>query len=326
MNYADVKDIDVEEIPVIDIASLFGDSPDYKQVGEQLELAAKTVGFFYVSGHCIDEDTMQRAFSMSRRFFAADEDRKADVRAQGYHRGLLPFGASRMEGQSRDDLKESFIWGMDFAADNPQFLAGNEFMPPNRWPDFLPEMRGALLDYLDAAHHCGKALLRAVAAALEIEQDYFIGRFNNPISRGALIHYPPQPPTMGKDQFGVSPHTDYGTLTILAQDMSGGLRVKSRTGEWLTAHPIPGTLVVNIGDLLARWSNDRFLSNAHAVVNTSGRERYSIAIAMDPDWDTLISPVTKPGEEPLHGDVSCGEYIRGRFDRSFAYRAGDTES
>lgn len=320
MNYADVNEIGVEEIPVIDISSLFGDDPNYRKIGEQLELAAKTVGFFYVSGHCVNEQLTQRTFSMARRFFASDDALKSAVLAREYHRGLLPFGVSRMEGQVRDDLKESYVWGMDFAADNPEFLAGNEFMPPNRWPDFLPEMRETLLDYLDAVHQCGKALLRAIAAALEIEQDYFIGRFNSPISRGALIHYPPQPPTLGKDQFGVSPHTDYGTMTILAQDMSGGLRVKSRLDEWITAHPIPGTLVVNIGDLLARWSNDRFNSNRHAVVNSSGRERYSIAIAMDPDWDTLISPVVKPGEEPFYEDVSCGEYIRGRFDRSFSYR------
>ena len=225
-----------------------------------------------------------------------------------------------MEGQEKNDFKESFIWGMEFAADNPDFLSGNEFMPPNRWPGFLPAMRPVLLNYMDAAHRCGKALLRAVAASLNIDQDYFIGRFNQPITRGTLIHYPPQPPSMGTDQYGVSPHTDYGTMTILAQDMSGGLRVKSSQDEWLTAHPIPGTLVVNVGDLLARWSNDRFRSTPHAVVNTSGGERYSIAIAMDPDWDTLISPVIQDNEEPRYEDVTCGEYIRGRFDRSFSYR------
>ncbi len=320
MSYAEVRNIDVTEIPVIDITPLFGDAPDFMGVGEQIRRAATAVGFFYVSGHCIDESLMRRTFAMAHEFFAREDAEKAGVLAREYHRGLLPFGASRMEGQAKDDLKESFIWGMDFAADNPDFLAGNEFMPPNRWPDFMPEMRPVLLDYMDAAHRCGKALLRAVAASLEIDRDYFIGRFNKPITRGTLIHYPPQPPDLGADQFGVSPHTDYGTMTILAQDMSGGLRVRSRQDEWLTAHPIPGTLVVNVGDLLARWSNDRFQSTPHAVVNTSGGERFSIAIAMDPDWDTLISPVTVDNEAPLYEDVTCGEYIRGRFDRSFSYR------
>ncbi len=320
MSYADVKVIDVDEIPVIDISPLFTDSPDYRSVGDQLLRAASGIGFFYVSGHCVHQQLMQRTFGIAREFFARAEDQKSSVLAQEYHRGLLPFGTSRMEGQAKHDLKESFIWGVDFAADNPAFLAGNEFMPPNRWPEFMPEMRQVLLDYMDSAHQCGKALLRAAAASLEIERDYFIGRFNNPITRGTLIHYPPQPPELGEDQFGVSPHTDYGTITILAQDQSGGLRVQSKDGEWLTAHPIEDTLVVNVGDLLARWSNDRFQSNPHAVVNTSGRERYSIAIAMDPDWDTLISPVTGIGEAPLYDDVTCGEYIRGRFDRSFSYR------
>ena len=320
MTYAKVEQFSPDRIPVIDISTLFGEAPDYVLVGNALQEAAQTVGFFYVRGHCIAPPLLESAFDLSKQFFARPKQEKLLVRAKGYHRGLLPLGDAKMEGQKKSDLKESYIWGVDFAPDNAAFLAGNELMPPNRWPVFMPELQKVLGRYLAAAHRCGIQLLRAIAVSLGIDRDYFIGRFEQPITRGSLIHYPPQPPAMGEDQFGVSPHTDYGTMTLLAQDTTGGLRVQDKAGTWLTAHPIEGTLVVNVGDLLARWSNDRFRSTPHSVVNTSGRERYAIAIALDPDWDTLISPVVIDGEPAHYEDVLCGEYIRDRFDRSFAYR------
>lgn len=320
MNHASVDDIGIDRIPVIDASGLFSTSPDYGRVGASLLDAATSVGFFYVAGHCINERTIERAFEVSRRFFAMPPEQRESVRAVEYHRGLIAPGVSRMEGHRIPDLKESYIWGVDYPPGNPDFRSGNELLAPNRWPESMPEMREALVAYLDAAHRCGTALLRAIAASLDIEPDYFVGRFRNPVSRGSLIHYPPQPSKAGDELFGVSPHTDYGTLTLLAQDDTGGLRVQGADGRWVAAHPIPGTLVVNVGDLLARWSNDRFRSTPHAVVNSSGRERYSIAVFVDPDWDTVVSPVVKPGEQAHYEDVLCGDYIRARFDRSFSYR------
>jgi isopenicillin N synthase-like dioxygenase len=141
-----------------------------------------------------------------------------------------------------------------------------------------------------------------------------------PTSRGSIIYYPPQPPDAADDQFGVSPHTDWGCLTLLYQDQTGGLEVQGRDGTWVTAHPIRGTFVVNVGDLLARWTNDRFKSTPHRVVNRSGRARYSCAVFVDPDRDTLIDPVVRPGEAARYEPVTCGAYVQSRFDAAFAYR------
>lgn len=151
-------------------------------------------------------------------------------------------------------------------------------------------------------------------------EDTFVGRFAKPVTRCTLVHYPPQPPDLGAEQFGVAPHTDYGVITLVRQDDVGGLQVRSRSKEWVTAHPIPGTLVVNVGDLLARWTNDRFRSTPHRVVNASGRERVPIAAFVDPDHDTPIEPVCAPGEASRYAPTTCGEYILGRFDQAFAYR------
>lgn len=225
-----------------------------------------------------------------------------------------------MYEQAKADLKESFIWGLDIGEDDPDYLAGNKLIGPNQWPAFMPGFRDLLVGYMDAANALGARLLRAFAVAMGEPRDRFVRRFDRPVSRGALVWYPPQDADMGEDQFGVAPHTDYGVLTLLYQDEVGGLQVMSNDGEWLMAHPIPGTFVVNVGDLLARWTNDRFRSTEHRVVNSSGRERFSVAVFVDPNHDTIIDPVVTDDAAALYPPVTCGDYILGRFNDSFAYR------
>ena len=321
MSYAQARTIAVEDIPVIDIATLYRDDPQgLMSVAGAMRDAAEHTGFFYVRNHGIAGELIERADAIARRFFSFPIERKLTVAPASHHRGFLQIGQAKMHSGARPDLKESFIWGLDIAADDPDFLAGNRMIGPNRWPDFLPEMRATLNEYFDAANACGKVLLRAFAASLGVEPDRFTRHFAKPITRGSLVFYPAQPPDAGDRQFGVSPHTDYGVITLLHQDDVGGLQVSNRRGEWVTAHPIAGTLVVNVGDLLARWTNDRFKSTPHRVINQSGRERLSMAVFVDPDFDTPIEPVVAPGEAARYEPTRCGDYILGRFDASFAYR------
>ncbi len=321
MAYATARQIEVGEIPVIDMAPLNSVDPQaVHAVGEQMRAAAETIGFFYVTNHGIDQALIDRTDALARQFFAQPVERKRAARPTDRHRGFLQVGQAKMHDKARVDLKESFIWGRDVGEDDPEYRAGNRMVGPNRWPDWMPQLRPALNAYLDSAHVCAESLLKALAAGLAIAPDYFTRRFARPISRGTLVYYPPQDPDAGEDQFGVAPHTDYGVITLLHQDTVGGLQVMTRDGQWVTAHPIPGTLVINAGDLLGRWTNDRFKSNPHRVVNSSGRERLSIAVFADPDFDTPIVPVTRPGESARYPEVTCGDYILGRFDAAFAYR------
>ena len=165
-------------------------------------------------------------------------------------------------------------------------------------------------------------MMRAFALGMEIPEDSFMKATNAPIARSSIIHYPPQLEDIGVEQFGAAPHTDYGCLTLLWQDQVGGLEVQTREGEWVTAHPIENTLVVNVGDLLTRWTNERFKSTTHRVVNRKGQERYSMVIAWDPNFDTVVDPsvVCKNGTQPLYPPVRCGDYVLSRFDSSFSYR------
>lgn len=312
MPYAEAQRFDESIIPIIDLAGIESDERVVQASGRAMLHAAETVGFFYIRNHGIPTGLLADVLRVSAAFFAEPLERKQTVTVNSGHRGWIRTGQATMTGSKRPDLKESFVWGLD--------QEGPDGIPPNRWPDFMPEMRTVLTSFFDAGNRVGWSLLRAFAAAIDLPRDRFVRTISRPISRGSIIYYPPQPPDLGAEQFGVSPHTDYGCLTLLYQDSTGGLQVQAKDGAWVMAPPIADTFVVNVGDLLARWSNDRFRSTPHRVVNRSGRTRLSTAIFVDPDRDTLIEPVLRPGDEPHYRPVTCGDYLRSRLDATFAYR------
>ena len=320
MAYADVTDIAASEIPVIDLAPLFeAGSAGVSRVGAQMLQASERLGFFYVRNHGVARSVIDATVAEALAFFRQPPDAKLAVRVSPHHRGFIPIGEAKMYGGARPDLKESFIWGLDISADDPDFRAG-ALRAPNQWPAGRPEMRGVFNRYFDATHVVGWRRMRAFAVGLGLDEEHFVRRVAKPVSRCSAVYYPPQQPESGAEQFGVAPHTDYGCLTLVCQANVGGLEVYGRERRWLLAHRIEDTFVVNVGDLLARWTNDRFLSTPHRVVNRSGEERLSLATFVDPQDDCLIEPVCRPGESPRYEAVRCGDYIRGRFDRSFAYR------
>lgn len=319
MSVRAARQIAVDEIPVIDIGRLAGgDAAGLAAVAGEMLAAAESSGFFYVRNHGIDQALIDEVFALSQAFYArADEDKKQVV-VNAWHRGFVRAGEAKMYQGARPDLKESFVWGMDTTTDAGAPDAHG--VAPNRWPGFMPELRPTLVRYFEETNAVGWRLLRAFAVAIGEPEDRFVRTISRPTTRGTMIYYPPQPPDLDDEQFGVSPHTDWGCLTLLYQDQTGGLEVRGRDGGWVTAHPIPGTFVVNVGDLLARWTNDRFTSNPHRVVNRSGRARYSVAAFVDPDRDTVIDPVVRAGEAAKYAPVTCGEYVQSRFDAAFAYR------
>jgi isopenicillin N synthase-like dioxygenase len=281
-------------------------------IGRQMLAAAGGIGFFYIRNHGIPASLIDAVFAVSARFFGEPLARKQEVAVNAGHRGYIQIGEAKMASRAKPDLKESFIWGLD--------QPGPDGIPPNRWPDFLPDMPDVLSNFFAVGSQVGWSLLRAFAAGMNIASDTFVCTNDRPISRGSILYYPPQPPDMGADQFGVSSHTDYGCLTLLYQDSTGGLEVQGSGGTWLTAHPIEGTFVVNVGDLLARWTNDRFRSTPHRVVNRSGRARFSTALFIDPNADTRIEPVVQTGDVARYASVTCAAHLRSRLDASFAYR------
>jgi isopenicillin N synthase-like dioxygenase len=308
MAYAEVNDISASSIPVIDVSPLRApEGAGLARVAGEMAAASESIGFFYIRNHGVPRSLIDAAVSEAFAFFGRPHNEKERTLVNSHHRGFIPVGEAKMYRTARADLKESFVWGLERVA-------------PNRWPADQPAMRPLFEQYLEACHAVAWGLMRAFAVALGVAEDYFVRSVANPISRGSAVYYPAQPPDLGTDQFGVAPHTDYGCLTLLYQANVGGLEVHARDRKWVLAHRIEDTFVVNVGDLLARWTNDRFRSTPHRVVNRSGAERLALAVFVDPDDGTRIEPVCRAGEAPRYPPVTCGEYVRGRFDESFAYR------
>ncbi len=157
---------------------------------------------------------------------------------------------------------------------------------------------------------------------LDLDESFFLKTSTQPLSRASFVYYPPQPVELGQRQFGVGAHTDFGVLTVLCQDDVGGLQVQNASGDWIEAPPIPDTLIVNVGDLLSRWTDGAYKSTPHRVVNSSGRERMSLVLAFDPDPQTLIDPNQVFGTEhvSVNEPITCGDYLTWRFDKAFSYR------
>jgi len=309
MAYAQSKTIDIDSIPVIDTGPLHSGN-------------SEAVQSVYIRNHGIPKDVIEQAYRATQGFFSRPKEWKDSVKINANHHGYLTVGEAKMEQAERVDFKESFVWGLDLPDEHSSVTMENPFLGRNQWPDEMPEFKRSVYPSFEAGLQCGRDMMRAFALGMEIPEDSFLKATNEPIARSSIIHYPPQPEDIGVEQFGVAPHTDYGCLTLLWQDQVGGLEVQTREGEWVTAHPIENTLVVNVGDLLTRWTNEGFKSTPHRVVNRKGQERYSMVIAWDPNFDTVVDPsvVCKNGTQPLYPPVRCGDYVLSRFDSSFSYR------
>jgi isopenicillin N synthase-like dioxygenase len=320
-DFAAAGHIDQSSIPVIDIAPLLNDG-DVRLVAQQIHDAATQTGFFYIKGHGIDQKLIEQAFSVSKEFFALPQDQKQSIAVDTSQRGWMATGMSKLQGAKTHDLKEVFFWGTEVPKDHPDLLAKKAMIAQNRWPqETFPKLKQDLTPYYDQLCGVATKVLSAIAVSLDQDAHFFETRYQNPLARGQLVYYPQSTDTDEEvERFGVAPHTDFGVLTFLLQDNNGGLQVKLKSGDWIEAPPIENTLVCNIGDLLQRWSNDRFTSTVHRVINRSGNSRYSIPIFFDPHTDTIVDPcdlgVTQA--QSKYRPITTGDYIVGRNSKSFS--------
>jgi len=315
---------DFTSIPVIDISPLYGDDlAGARAVAADIRRASVEAGFFYIRGHHMPPDLMRATLMASKFFFSRPDAEKRAIQVNGAHRGYVPFAQTTLGRQYKADLKESFNFAFPFAADDPDVVAGKPLIGVNQWPQGEEVWRSVLEDYYRTLFEVGQRVLEGFALALDAPRTYFRDLYKRPLVRTRLLHYPPQPEGSGEDQFGAAPHTDWGCMTLLWQDQVGGLQVGNRAGQWIDAPYIEGTFVVNIGDMLERWSNDLFVSTPHRVVNASGRERYSIPMFYDPDFDTVVECLPNcsgPGNPPKYPRTVAGEYITAKYDEAYAYR------
>ena len=222
-----------------------------------------------------------------------------------------------MYGAEKPDHKEFFQIGLDLPLDDPDVAAGQPLRGPNIFPDQPPGFRPAFQALYQGIAEAGDLLLQGVALSLGAPRDFFRPHYIKPLQRTQAVWYPRQSFDLGEDQFGVAPHTDFGLITLLWQDNSGGLEVLHRSGDWIAAPPVEGTLVVNAGDLMQRWTGGRYRSTPHRARNRHADDRLSIATFYDPSFTAPVDPADFGAE----GDATtAGAHILGRINESFGYR------
>jgi isopenicillin N synthase-like dioxygenase len=329
-------------LPVIDVSPLTGPAPASARTGSartgvagQIQAACRERGFFYVTGHGVPTGLLDQLAAASAEFFAlplADKLEIAMERGGRAWRGYFPVGAELTSG--RPDLKEGLYFGAELAADDPRVRAGVPLHGGNLFPRQVQRLRPLVLSYLHALTGLGQAVLAGVALSLGLDAGYFAAGYTaDPTTLFRIFHYPPSPPQA--QDWGVGEHTDYGLLTLLAQDDSGGLQIAAPEG-WIDAPPIPGTLVCNIGDMLDRLTGGWYRSTPHRVRNLSDHGRLSFPFFLDPGFAAEVPPL--PGRAAAGDDGqprwdgqdlraftgTYGDYLLGKVSKVFPQLGRDT--
>jgi len=282
------------QIPVIDFGPVFaGESGALQRLAPEIRHACEHIGFFYALNHGVPEPLIDNAFAASRRFHALPLDEKLKLKLNENNIGYLPInasvqGASTVHKATRPNQNESFFISHDRGANHPDVIAGKPLRGRNQWPETLPDIRHDMMAYFRALGAMCDRILPAFAVALDMPADFFAPFFADEAHANArFLHYPPQ--DAGEDNlFGQAPHTDNSFMTALARTDVPGLAVRLPSGEWFPPPIIPGTFLINLGNIMRRWSNNRFLSTPHGVLNDSGTDRYSIAYFHSPNPDSVI--------------------------------------
>jgi isopenicillin N synthase-like dioxygenase len=321
--------VPLERIPVIDLGPfLDGAAAARRQVALEIGEACRNIGFFYIVNHGVPADLRAAVFARAAAFFDQPIEKKLeiDIEKSACHRGYFKLGGENLDPAKQKaggDLKEGVKIGQDLPRDHPLVRAGVPLHGPNQWPDSPPEFKPTMERYFAAMSGLGRQMMQAFALALELPESFFDKDLDLPMATLGPLHYPPQRGQISEAQIGAGAHTDFGCLTMLAQDEVGGLQVRNAAGEWIDAPFVENSFVVNIGDMMARWTNDIFASTLHRVINTSGRERYSIPFFFDPDHDADVSCLETccgPDRPPKYPPTTGLQHLLDMIDATFDYR------
>jgi isopenicillin N synthase-like dioxygenase len=317
-----VATLDLKKIPVIDLApARNGNLRARQSLARELDAICRQIGFFTITGHGVPAEVMDLLRQKAHAFFALplDEKRRAAHPVPGTPRGYRAMGGEALaHGNDRPtppDLKEFYHLGRASWPAEPYYTSGQgqRYFIANVWPPAPAGFAAAAEAYYAEMEKVVDLMLRLAALALGRDEHFFDDKIDRHISAVRLNFYPEQAVAPQPGQLRAGAHTDYGTFTILnGENVPGGLQVLTRSGAWIDVETDPENFVVNIGDLLMRWTNDRWISNTHRVVNppaavASRAKRLSIAFFHQPNYDAVIECIAPPGEA-RYPPVVSGEY------------------
>ncbi len=319
------------DFPIIDLKDyLLGAPGALEEVGSQLRAALETVGFLIVVNHGIAPELLDGIVAEARRFhalplaekLALGTDRGAGNGFTGYlASGGYSVRTSTINHNTKPDLNAAFFMDRERACDDPEVLARKPFRELNKWPANLPGFRQFLVRYWDALESFSRSLLPVFAVALDLPHGYFDDAFEDAQCVLRLSHFPPV--VYQDNQFGLAPHTDANFFTVLPQANVEGLYIRPHGGGWIKAPRVPGSLIINSGDMCRRWTNERFLSTEHLAVNLSGCDRYSTPFFYTPHIDYPIECLPtccNAANPPKYPPTTYGEYRRWWLDNNYRTR------
>ena len=309
----------MKTIPTIDFSGMYSDSlADRKAVAAEVRRACLDTGFFYLTNTDISDSERHAILKAAAFFFALPEAEKLKVNKENSKagRGYERMRGQRLEAGTKPDLKEGFVMGTHLPDDDYRVVAGWPQHGPNVWPEGMDDWRFILEHYHARMIELARRVMAAIALSLEVDESYFDSALVDSIATIRLLHYPPQSPTAGPDERGAGAHSDWGAITILLQDGVGGLQVRGGDDTWIEAPPLDGAFIVNLGDLIPRWTNGLYRSTIHRVINRSGRQRYSVPFFFDGRGDYVSEPIPsclKEGEAPKFAPLSVNEHLAEMF-------------
>lgn len=303
------------QIPLIDVSDYFAGKPGgAERAARHLRYAFENVGFYYLAGHGIPQALIDAQYEAAARFHAQPMEEKLKIRVNDHTIGYMPIAEKAPPNAAAQGKKpsqnEAFFLRRDRAADDPDVIAGRRFHVQNQWPANLPGFREQTLKYMEAMEAMCLRLVPLYALALDLPANHFDSYFAKP---HFILRQSRYPQIDGSDDTIASlvPHTDSGFMTLLPPNKVQGLSILLPSGEWMDAPHVEGAFVVNGGDILHRWTNERFLSTPHRVRNVSGTVRYAIPFFFDPDHDSTIACLpscqspTRPAKYP---PIKFGDY------------------
>ena len=306
--------ITATKVPVIDFTPFSEESLTERQsTAREICQACQDIGFMYLSNVDIDQELIERVFEESRHFFDLPLEIKNQVAwSDPYSNcGYVGLERERLDDAKPGDLKEAFNVGKINNECDPEPTA-----IVNKWPPGETAFRATILEFYQACVEAAERICQAFAIALGLPESFFVDRHNEQNYTLRLLHYPPIKHAPQPEQIRAGEHSDYGSFTLLFQDEIGGLEVETAQGTWIEAPCLPGTIVVNTGDLMQRWTNHVFCSTKHRVrIPTDNRvqkSRYSIAFFCQPNFDTEISCLENcqgPARPPLYPPILSGDYL-----------------
>ena len=303
------------QIPKIDISEI-EEKEFSRTLLQDFFSAYNKYGFGYIINHGIEKTLIEQLFQVSKQFHSQPLSEKMRVALDHNHRGYIAINTSTDVNSKLADVKkpnqsESFMMMREDKSELPDvYLSG-----PNQWPK-LENFKEVLEKYTFNMTKLGRNLMRLALLSSGVKDLSVMQSLDTPTIWLRLLHYPPISKNSPSDLYGSAPHTDFGCLTILAQDEIGGLQVQTREGEWIDVPKLEGSFVVNVGDMLSRYTNGLLRSTPHRVINKSGKERFSCPFFFDPHTNSVVQPLKGTGK-PKFSPINFGEFLREELEASY---------